>query len=278
MAERRPTSRLGQGAVIRRAGLLALQLTMVVVFLAAWQFLPQIPSLSASSHLLDPFFISSPARVFERIRDVTTGQHKSFVVWPYLSVTLLAALQGTAVGMVLGAFFGMLLSSSRFLSDLVRPFVVGLNAVPRIALIPIIILLVGPTFAASVVIVVLVVFFVAFFNAYEGGTTVAPQLLQNSQILGANRWQLMWRIRLPYVLAWTLAALPLAATFAIISVVTAEILTGYPGMGRLIDLAASTADASLTFGIVVILSAVGIATVGVAEVIKRRILHWWGTG
>lgn len=263
--------------VKRRVVVGSLQLILLVAVLAAWEYLPQIHALSRSSHLFDRFFISSPTRVFDRIRDVTTGSNRSFLVWPYLKKTLLAAMEGTGIGMGLGVLVGMILSTSRFLSDVVRPFLVALNATPRIALIPIIILLVGPTYDASVVVVVLVVFFVAFFNAYEGGSTVAPHLIQNSQILGASRWQIMWRIRLPYVLAWAFAALPLALTFAIISTVTAEILTGYPGMGRLINQAATTADASLTFAIVVILSGVGIVTVGVAELFKRRVLHWWGT-
>jgi NitT/TauT family transport system permease protein len=263
--------------VTRRVIVGSLQLILVVALLASWEYLPQIHWLSRQSHLFDRFFISSPIHVFNRIRDVTTGSNRSFLVWSYLKGTLLAAVEGTGIGMALGVLMGMVLSTSQFLSDVVRPFLVALNATPRIALIPIIILLVGPTFNASVVVVVLVVFFVAFFNAYEGGSTVAPHLIQNSQLLGATRWQIMWRIRLPYVLAWAFAALPLALTFAIISTVTAEILTGYPGMGRLINQAATTADASLTFTIVVILSFVGIVTVGVAELFKRRVLHWWGT-
>jgi NitT/TauT family transport system permease protein len=157
----------------------------------------------------------------------------------------------------------------------VQPFVVALNAVPRIALIPIIIILVGPSFGASVVISLIVVFFVAFFNAYEGGRNVTPQLLQNAKILGASRAQIMWQIRSPYVLAWTLAALPLATTFAVISVVTGEILTGYPGLGRLISVAEVTADSSLTFAVVVVMSVMGMVVVGIAQLVKVRVLHWW---
>jgi len=124
----------------------------------------------------------------------------------------------------------------------------------------------------------MVVFFVAFFNAFEGGRTVAPHLLDNSSILGASRWQLMWHVRMRYVLAWALAALPLGATFAITTAVTAEILTGYAGMGALITEASSAADASLTFSVVVVLSVVGLGVYGASELLKRRVLYWWGKG
>jgi NitT/TauT family transport system permease protein len=248
---------------------------MLVAFFSAWQFLPQISALSEMSHIFDPFFISSPLRIFIKLEEVTTGRNGDFLIWTYLWPTLASALTGTVIGVTLGAIAGLILSSSRVLTQLFHPFVVAVNATPRIALIPIVVIIAGPTFAASVVICIMVVFFVAFFNAFEGGRTVAPHLLNNAKLLGGSKFDLMLHIRLPYVSAWTLAALPLAMTFAIISVVTGEILTGYPGMGRLITIAAASADASLTFTVVLVLSVVGIVVVGLAELVKRRVLHWW---
>jgi NitT/TauT family transport system permease protein len=125
---------------------------------------------------------------------------------------------------------------------------------------------------------VLVVFFVVFFNAYEGAQSPPQSLLDNVHLMGANRLQVMMALRLPYVGVWTLAALPVAATFSIIAVVTGEILTGYPGLGRLVTVAQSTADSTLTFAVVVVLSVLGLIVVGLSELIKRRVLHWWLEG
>lgn len=152
-----------------------------------------------------------------------------------------------------------------------RPFLVALNTVPRIALVPIIVIIFGPTFQSSVVLA----FIVVFWNAYEGGRSVAPQLLECSGLLGASQRQVMIHVRLPYVVAWGLAALPLAASLRIVAVVTGEILTGYPGLGRLISVAQSTADSTLTFAVAITLSVLGLVLVGLAEVVKRRVLHWW---
>ncbi len=263
---------------LRRVRALAIQVVLIVVTLSAWEYLPRIHFLSSHSHLLDPFFISSPSRIIDKLWGLMTGSNGTVLIWPYVGPTLLASVIGTAIGMGLGACLGLILSNSEFLSEVLEPFVVALNAVPRIALIPIVVLLVGPTFQASIVICILVVFFVAFFNAFEGGCSVGPHFLQNAKILGATRWHVMGHIRLPYVLAWTLAALPLGATFGVISVVTGEIFTGYPGLGRLILTASVTVDAALTFAVVIVLSVVGVALVGVAGLVKRRVLHWWITG
>jgi hypothetical protein len=159
---------------------LFVQLMILATFLAAWEFLPRIKVLQESTHLLDPFFISAPSRIVTRLSELMTGTNGSPLIWPYVFPTVAAAITGIVIGVLFGAFFGLLLSASPFLSDVFRPFVVAANAVPRVALIPIVVIFVGPTFQSSVIISVMVVFFVAFFNAYEGGRTVAPHLIQNA--------------------------------------------------------------------------------------------------
>jgi NitT/TauT family transport system permease protein len=252
------------------------QALIVVSFLALWEYLPKVDAVSSRFRFLDPFFISSPSAVVDRLAHLVTGADGTAVIWPSVWSTFGASLVGTAVGMLLGGLVGLLMSSVEFASAVLKPFIVCMNAVPRVALIPIVIILFGQGFQSSVVISVMVVFFVALFNAYEGGRTVEPQLIQNVVILGGSRWKVMRVVRFPYALAWTLATLPVAISFSILTVVTGEILMGSAGLGRLIVTATATAQASLTFSVVILLSVLTILIVAVAEAIKRRVLHWWG--
>jgi len=252
------------------------QLGLLVTFMLAWQYLPQIPALKAMGHLFDPYFVSSPQRIARELYNLGTGNENSPLIWAYIWSTVYAALLGTTIGMVLGAASGLILSNFRFLSEVMRPFIIGMNAVPRIALVPIIVIVFGPTATSCVIISVLVVFFVAFFNAYEGGSSVREELVQNARLLGADEWHILKCIRLPFVMAWTLASLPLSVTFAVITVVTAEILTGVPGMGSLLGTAAVTGNSALTFSVVITLCVVGIAITLAADAIRARVLHWWG--
>lgn len=258
-----------------RAAVLFTQVVILALLITSWQYLPEIHALSKHSHIFDPFFVSSPTRVASTLRDLLTGRHGSVLIWPYAWRTIYAALLGTGIGMSLGAALGILLSGFEFLSKVVRPFLVAANATPRIALIPIIVLLFGTTGTASIVVAVLVVGFIAFFNAYEGGVSVSPELLQNAKLLGASRWRVLWFIRAPYAFAWTFVALPTSIAFAIISVVTAEILTGYAGMGRLIQVSTTEANASLTFAVVIVLAILGVVAVIAADLARARLLHWW---
>lgn len=266
-------------ALVRsRLGIGLAQAIVLALFLAAWQWLPTIGALQDWSHVFDRFFVSSPSRVVSRISDLLFSGQQSATTWEYIRHTVGASVIGLVIGLVLGGGLGLLIASSDWLAAVFHPFAVAMNAVPRIALIPIVVVIWGPSFSSSIIISVLVVFFIAFFNAYEGARSVSPQLIHNAQIMGANGLQVTRRIRGPYAMAWTLASLPLSATFSVIAVVTGEVLTGYQGLGTLITTASANVDAALTFAVVIVLSVIGLLTVGISELVRRRVLHWWGKG
>lgn len=260
-----------------RAWVTVTQVVVLAVFLAAWEWLPQV-QLPGKVYLLDPFFISSPSRIFNKLVDLATGRNDTALIWTYVWPTMGAALGGLVSGLVIGTVAGVVIGSSAFLSAVFKPFLIAVNAIPRIALIPIIVLIFGPTLQGSIAISFMVAFFVVFFNAYEGTRSPSIALVQNARLLGARWHQIMFQIRAPYAVVWTLAALPVVATFALVSVVTGEILTGFPGLGRLISVASTTVDSTLTFSVVVVLSVLGLIVVGVSELLKRRLLHWWADG
>ncbi|WP_181779411.1 ABC transporter permease [Pseudonocardia pini] len=252
------------------------RLAVLAVGLAAWQFLPQVEWLRERATVFDPFFVSSPSRVAERLWELCVGSGPDGVsVWPVLVQTLVATFAGVIIGTVLGGLAGVVLSSSIPASRILGPFVAFFNAMPRIALVPIFVILAGPTTTATVLTAVAVIFFLVFYNAFAGGRSVPPEVVQSTRLLGASPRSVMFRVRLPYVAVWTLAALPNAISFGLVAVVTAEILTGRVGMGRLLLNSISTADATLTFAVVFLLAVVGVVLVSASDLVSRRALHWW---
>lgn len=249
------------------------RVAILVTFLVAWQFLPEWSWAQSQVRWLDPFFISSPTRVYERLKDLFGGSG-DLSIWPFLWTTLKATFIGTASGIAIGASLGAILSNNESLARVFQIYITMLNAVPRIAMIPIVVLIVGPTLTASVFAAILVVTFLTFFNAVEGGRSVPSHVLQNAALLGASRRQMMLRVRLPYVMMWTFAAVPNAIAFGLLMVVTAEVLTGSPGMGQLILASTTNVDATLAFSVAVVLSVVGGTLVALADRLKRRLLHW----
>ncbi len=269
-----PRQRKARSAVRRGSSVLLLQLAILVAFFAVWEFGPRIDALQTAIPFLDPYFISSPSEVFDQLKALSTGDD-TVSMWSYVWATVLASIVGIVAGSLLGAAAGLFLSNSQMLSDVFRPFLVAINAVPRIALIPIIVIICGPSMKASVVTAIMVVFFVVFFNAYEGGRSVPSQVIQNARMLGASKRQVMFSIRLRYVQAWSFAALPNAVSFGLMAVVTSEILTGSVGLGRLLLESVTTVQSSLTFAVVVVLSILGLILVVGTDLLNKRLMHWW---
>lgn len=251
------------------------RIVIVVALLALWQWLPQIPALSQALPVFNDFFVSSPVRVWDEIVNLAIGSESTGSIWPYLGATLLAALIGTAVGAVTGLAFALWLSANDFASRVMNPFIAVINATPRVAIIPIIVIIVGPNPTASAITAVTIVFFVIFFNAFEGSRAIARETLDNAALLGARGLSSIWRVRLPYAAAWTFAALPNAISFGLVGAVTAEILSGAQGVGRLMLTATNTTNADLTFAVVAYVGAVGALLVLAAAAARRRFLRWW---
>jgi NitT/TauT family transport system permease protein len=250
------------------------RLVILTAALCAWQFLPEVEAIRAHIKWMNPFFVSSPTRVYETISDMATGSDGVPLVWPDLWVTVKSALMGTAIGLTIGTFLGAFLSNNQRLARVVSVYVTVLNSMPRVALIPVIVIIVGPGSTASVVSSAIVVTFLTFFNAFEGGRSVPLPMLQNAQVLRASHRQIMFRVRFPHVLIWVFAAVPNALAFGLVSTVTTELLTGVKGMGGLMLTATANVNASLSFAVMVILSVVGITFATVAERVKRAVLHW----
>lgn len=271
----KPRGRQAPGAGKRLNGpaALAFQLTLLAGLLCLWQYLPEVSWLSSRFKFLDPFYVSSPSRVAIEVWHLLTGSG-GLSVWPYLRTTVEATVIGTAVGLILGASIGLLFSTAVRTNQVIGPFIVAVNAMPRVALIPIIVIIFGATLKSSMVVAILVVFFLGFYNALEGGRSVPLELLSNAFLLGASRSELLLKVRAPFVLSWTFAVLPNAVAFGLLTVVTTELITGINGMGSLILSATTNVDSSLSFALVTILSVLGIVLNALTLLLRRRVLHW----
>jgi NitT/TauT family transport system permease protein len=197
------------------------------------------------------------------------------LVWPYLFATLEATAFGFLIGIVGGALMGLILSHDRRVRQVLSPYISAVNSTPKIAIIPIIIIIFGSTINSSVAVSAMLVFFAVFFNAYAGGRGVPVEMLQNVRLMGASGADVMLWVRSMYVILWTFEALPNAISHGLLGVVTAEFLSGVRGIGSLIVQALVQVDATLTFALVVFLSVVGVVLVGATDFLRRRILHWW---
>ena len=271
-----PSSRLAAGRDQarlreRRRQVLLWQLAILAVFLGAWEGLTRIPWFVANT-FIDPFFISQPSRIAVRL--FTWVQPGRNSVWPHLFSTLRATALGLGVGVGSGFVVGLLLSQNRFLAQVLNPFIVAMNSMPRIAFVPLITMLFGLGIASKVATSWFVVFFLVFFNTYKGGLSLERELVDFCRTLGGSPRQILWRVRIPTAASWTFASLPNAISFALIGVVLAEFVGSTTGMGYLMITALATLNATDMFAAITLLSLVGVVLVAIVSVVERRVLHW----
>jgi NitT/TauT family transport system permease protein len=255
----------------RRVRITLWQVAILVFLLAIWELLTRIPWFVQNTPF-DPFFISQPSRVAVRLWAWLQPGPAS--VWPHLLLTLEATFLGLIVGVGSGFVVGMLLSRNRTLADILNPFIVAFNSMPRIAFVPLITMFFGLGITSKVVTSWFVVFFLVFFNTYKGGRSVERELLDFCRALGGSPRQILWRVRIPTAAAWTFASLPNAISFALIGVVLAEFVGSTTGMGYLMITALATLNATDMFASVTLLSVVGVGLVYSVTRLERRLLHW----
>lgn len=267
-----PGSRSLRRLPVRRLAILSGQIAILLVFLGAWEVLTGIPWFRQNT-FLDPFFVSRPSLVALKLYDWTLGAHAGFL-WPHLVSTIGATLLGLAVAVVTGYVAGLALSQQRTLASLFNPFIVALNSLPRIAMVPLITMIFGLGLASKIVTAWFIVFFLIFFNAFKGGVNIEQHLLDFCRTLGGSNRQITWTVRIPNSLAWTFAALPNAVSFSLIGVVIAEFVGSTTGMGYLITTSLATMNATDMFATIAVLGLIGIALVTAISAVERRLLHW----
>lgn len=248
------------------------QLALLTVLLGLWELLTRVPYLVKNT-FLDPFFISRPSLVFLQLWSWTFGDQAGFI-FPHLTSTLAATILGLLVASVTGFLFGLLLSQNPVVARTLSPFIVSLNSLPRIAMIPLITMVFGLGIAAKIVTAWFVVFFLIFFNTFKGSLSIEKHILQFCQTLGATQSQLLWTVRVPSAMAWTFAALPNAISFSLVAVVIAEFVGTTTGMGYLIVTSLSTLNSTEMFAAITVLGLMGICLVSLAQMVERRLLRW----
>ncbi|HKG82097.1 MAG TPA: ABC transporter permease subunit, partial [Beijerinckiaceae bacterium] len=168
----------------------------------------------------------------------------------------------------------LVLGRSDKLSRIFQPFVVAMNSVPRIALVPLIILMFGLGDMSKIVTAWIVVFFVVFFNTFEGTRAVDRDQIAAARLLGASEMTLLRTVVIPSALAWVFASLTPAVSFALIGVIVGEFIGAERGLGKLIIEAEARANASEMMVAIFAMMIVGIVLAAIVRRVQSYLLRW----
>jgi NitT/TauT family transport system permease protein len=248
---------------VDRRAVAAVQAALVVVVLLAWE-------LGVRVHLIDPFFFSSPSEIGATIG--SWWQH-GYVVRD-VAITMEETVFGLIIGGVIGIVLAVILVSSRWLSAVFVPFLVLLNSLPRVTLVPLFTLWFGFTLWSKMVSAIALVLFILFFATYDGIKDVDPTLIANVRVMGASRFAVMRHVLIPSALTWIFSSLRSAVGFALIGAVVAEYLGAQAGVGYRIQFSESQVNTSGVFGGLFILMVLVFFINLFFQWLQRRLLVW----
>ena len=256
--------------LIRTRPELILAPVLLVVILVTWEW--GVPYFDVPNYVLP-----TPSAIGVALwRGLDAGFMARGGYWLHTWVTVWEVLLGFFIGSGVGLLLGTVISQFRIIEATLRIYLVAIQSLPKIALAPIIVLWFGFGLTSKVVIICLLTFFPLLINSMAGFKAVDPERLELMRALGANPWQIFWKVRLPSAMPYIFAGLDMAAVFAVVGAVVGEFVGAQRGLGTLILSMNAQMDIAGTFSVFIILAVVGIVIHKALRMVERRVLFWSG--
>jgi NitT/TauT family transport system permease protein len=238
-------------------------LITAAIFLLAWQGAVLVFRLPA-------FILPTPLQVAERfLHALSEGS-----LLRHTAATLIEVLSGLLAGILFAAILGYFLSRSTFLENILQPFLVASQAVPTVAIAPLLVIWFGPGMFSKILICALIVFFPVLVNIIVGMRAVPENLRDLMRSMRADRWQTLRLLELPAALPVLLGGLRIGATLSVIGAVVGELVGANRGLGFLINVGRGQYDTALVFVGVFTLVFLALSLYGIVLWLEKHLLRW----
>ena len=237
----------------------------VVIFLLAWEALVRWREIA-------PIFLPAPSSIavylWRMIADGSMEYH--------LGVTLLRIFAGFLIAAVSGVALGLLMGMSRIVARVADLWIAALYPLPKISLIPLLIIWLGTGESYRIVISAITAFFPIVISTYSGIRQADRGLINAAKDLGANAQQIQFKVVIPAAMPSILSGLQLGMGVTIILIVAAEMIGGssQSGMGYLLINAGQVMETEKVFASLVVLAVMGAVIIKLQQWIDRRVAPW----
>lgn len=251
----------------RRIAIIVAQVVVLIFVFGGWQ-------LFTSLKIVDPFFFGQPSGIVRTAWQWVQHGTNQGSIWLQIYTTMEEAVFGFFIGVAAGIVVGVLLGQFRFLSEVLSPYIKAVNALPRIVLGALFVIVLGLGISSKIVLASFLVFFVVFFNAYQGVREVDGNLVNNARVLGASRMQVIRNVVLPSAMTWIIASLHVAFGFAVIGAIVGEVLGAQHGLGVLITDSQNNFNTDGIFAGMIIIGLIALVAEWLISLLERRLLAW----
>jgi NitT/TauT family transport system permease protein len=188
--------------------------------------------------------------------------------------TLWTSLIGFFIAIAGGLLLGLAIGASPFVYSGLYPLLIAFNAVPKVALVPILMIWVGVGALPAVVTAFVISFFPIVVNVATGLATIEPEMLDVLRSLGATHLEILTKVGIPRAMPYLFASLKVAITLAFIGSVISETVGGNRGIGFLMLSAGARNDAPTTFAGLFAIAIMGVLMYAVCALVEKRMTRW----
>jgi NitT/TauT family transport system permease protein len=189
--------------------------------------------------------------------------------------TFYAIVGGFALAIITGIPLAIIIVYSPFLRRVIYPLLLMVQSVPKVAVAPLLLLWVGYGLESNMIVAATVAFFPIVINTASGLESVDAELLELTRSLDAGTLRVFWRVRLPWALPYIFSSFKIAITLAVIGAIVAEFVGADKGLGYLILTSSGQMKISLMFGVLLILSVLGIICFYAVCWAERLLCPWY---
>lgn len=249
----------------RHSGRAVIQRILPIIFLSslivAWEIVAEFGSIPE-------YILPAPTAIAARIVESWP------ILWEAVTVTVTEVLVGFVIGVVLGIGLAIPMAYSAVVRSTLYPLIVASQAVPKIAIAPLLVLWLGFEIWPKIAVTALMVFFPVTVTAAEGFTSVDRNLLDLLRSVDAPQRQVFLRVMFPHALPHIFSGLKVGITLAVVGAVVGEWVGADDGLGYLLTYANTLLDSTLLFAALFLLVVMGVVLFVIVDVAERVLLPW----
>jgi NitT/TauT family transport system permease protein len=231
--------------------------------LAVWELLWR-------AHVFATYDLPAPAQVW----DTWWALSQRGILWHHVGATVTEAGLGFLLAFVVAALVGYPLAKFRLVASILSPYVAATQAMPMLALAPLLVVWFGLGLFSKTLICALIVFFPMLVNVAVGLSTVDRTLIEAAATEGAGRWVSLWKIEAPLAARTILAGMRMGLTLSMTGAIVAEFVAASSGLGYLMEFARSQYDAPLLFASALTVVAIAVSAYVVVGLLEHVLVDW----
>lgn len=217
-----------------------------------------------------PYVVPAPSAIWQSlVRGISSGLFISNGL-----VTLSEALLGFLGAAILAIVLGSVIAQSRFVENVLYPYLIAIQTTPKVAIAPLFIIWFGFGISSKIIVAGIIAFFPILVNVITGLRSTDPQRIELMRSLRATRWQIFRMVMLPSALPMIFAGLQVAVIFSLLGAIVGEFVGSRAGLGNLIMQMNINLDTAGVFAVLVCLSSIGIALHLIMRWVQKKLLFW----